>query len=126
MARLALHWNAEVVRAFREWQEIANTGTDEGRDALVAAVREARRRLDQDELDDEDVFLGRGKARAARAPASPIRLHELSPLKGAHVLAGQLEPLAVAAAISESLVPVRLDACGVVGRNLMNWRGALG
>jgi hypothetical protein len=77
MARLALHGNAEVVRAFREWQEIANTGTGEGRDALVAAVREARRRLDQDELDDEDVFMllfgsrqGTGSSRP-RQPDSP-------------------------------------------------------
>lgn len=71
MARLALHGNAKVVRAFREWQEIANTGTDEGRDALVAAVREARRRLDQDELDDEDVFMLLFGSRQGMASARP-------------------------------------------------------
>ncbi len=56
MARLALHGNAEVVWAFREWQEIANTGTTEGRNALATAVQEARRTLGQGELGNDDMF----------------------------------------------------------------------
>ena len=55
MARLALHGNAEVVKGFRTWQENADTGTDNGRAALVAAVRKARKELKHDDVGDEDL-----------------------------------------------------------------------
>lgn len=55
MSRLALHGDAEVVRAFARFQEITNTGSKEGRDALVAAIHEARQRLKLGELRDEEV-----------------------------------------------------------------------
>lgn len=55
MNRLALHGDPDLVRAFREWQEHADTGTNEGRMTLTAAVQEARRRLGQGKLEDEDV-----------------------------------------------------------------------
>jgi hypothetical protein len=48
------------------------------------------------------------------------RLHEaLAPSKGAHISLSQLEPLAIAAPIRKSLMPVSLNASWIVGRDLM-------
>lgn len=55
MARLALHGNAELARAFREWQETPDTGTTDGRRALAGAVQQARHDLGRGRLAEDVV-----------------------------------------------------------------------
>jgi hypothetical protein len=50
---LALHGSPEVVEAFYEFQQDANTGTADGRQRLMAALQVARRDLGHKPVDEE-------------------------------------------------------------------------
>lgn len=67
MSRLALHGGADLADSFREWQDIANTGTEEGRLALAEAVQQARRSLGRERLDEESLHALLFGARSRRA-----------------------------------------------------------
>lgn len=54
-SRIALHAPPAVVRAFREFQDVPTTATREGRDRLVAALKDARQALGHGSLLDDDI-----------------------------------------------------------------------
>jgi hypothetical protein len=57
MSRIALYGSPEVVAAFRRFQDVANTGTAEGRDRYVEAAACARSDLDRGTADPDDLRL---------------------------------------------------------------------
>ncbi|MGD0197242.1 MAG: hypothetical protein ABSC56_04970 [Solirubrobacteraceae bacterium] len=55
MARMALYASPDVVAAFRRFQEIADTGTTEGRNRYVEAAAMARTDLDRGTAEPDDL-----------------------------------------------------------------------
>lgn len=52
-SRIALHGSPELVEAFRAFQRNANTGTDDGRRRLIAALQAGREELGRRRVDDD-------------------------------------------------------------------------
>lgn len=55
MSRIAFHAPVPVVRAFRAFQDDATTGTEDGRERLIAAITTARHSLRSDKVDSADL-----------------------------------------------------------------------
>ncbi len=55
MSRIALYGSPRVVAAFRRFQDVANTGTTEGRDRYVEAAAHARSDLDRGTANPDDL-----------------------------------------------------------------------
>jgi hypothetical protein len=68
-SRIGLHGSPSVVRAFRRFQDDAETGTQDGRSRLLDAIHVAREELGQAPVDDADLAIlvfGPGEAAAER------------------------------------------------------------
>lgn len=55
VSRIALHASPRVANAYRRFQDVANTGTPEGRRLLVLALQEARQDLGHETLGADDL-----------------------------------------------------------------------
>lgn len=72
MAQLALHGSPEVVRAFRQFQDLGETISNEGREILAQALFAARKELGRNAIDADDAYvLLFGSATQAMRPGRP-------------------------------------------------------
>jgi hypothetical protein len=71
ISRIGLHGSPSAVKAFRRFQDDAETGTQDGRSRLLDAVQVARRELGQAPVDNADLAIllfGPGEASTERRP----------------------------------------------------------